>query len=72
MLSQALSADAGRDLYRYAREGDRVVLPAVLKGVSSAPSVSIDVKDAATRALKNKAEDEATSLLNRFLKKKKP
>ena len=72
VLSQALSADAGRDLYRYAREGDRVVLPAVLKGVISAPSVSIDIKDAATRALKNKAEDEATSLLNRFLKKKKP
>ena len=72
VLSQALSADAGRDLYRYAREGDRVVLPAVLKGVISAPSVSIDVKDAATRALKNKAEDEATSLLNRLLKKKKP
>ena len=59
--------------YRYAHEGDRVVLPAVVKGAISAPSVSIDVKDAASRALKNKAEDEATSLLNRFLtKKKKP
>jgi uncharacterized protein YhdP len=72
VLSQALSADAGRDLYRYAREGDRVVLPAVVKGPIGAPSVSIDLKDAATRALKNKAEEEATSFLNKLLKKKKP
>ena len=72
VLSQALSADAGRDLYRYAHEGDRVVLPAVVKGAIGAPSVSIDLKEAASRALQNKAEDEAKSLLNRFLTKKKP
>ena len=73
VLSQALSADAGRDLYRYAHEGDRVVLPAVVTGAIGAPSVSIDLKDAVSRALQNKAQDEATSLLNRFLtKKKKP
>jgi uncharacterized protein involved in outer membrane biogenesis len=71
VLSPELSAQAGRDLYRYAREGDRIVLPATIGGVLGAPSVSIDAGDAVQRAIRNKVEEEAGSLLNRLLKKKK-
>jgi AsmA protein len=69
LLSQELSAQAGRDLYRLAREGDRVVLPARITGTVSEPSVFIDVASAFQRALRNKAEDEMKSLLDRFRKR---
>jgi uncharacterized protein involved in outer membrane biogenesis len=69
LLSPELSAQAGRDLYRLAREGDRVVLPARITGTVSEPSVFIDVASALHRALRNKAEDEMKSLLDRFRKR---
>jgi hypothetical protein len=68
-LSEALSRQAGRDLYRYAREGGRIVLPAVIGGTLSEPAVSIDVASAARRALKNRIEDDARSILDRLLKR---
>jgi AsmA-like C-terminal region len=68
-LSEALSQQAGRDLYRYAREGQRIVLPATIGGTLSAPAVSIDVASAARRALKNRIEDDARSILDRLMKK---
>jgi hypothetical protein len=70
VLSKELSAQAGRDLYRLAREGERIVLPATIKGTTASPSVFIDVQAALGRALRNKAQDEFKGLLDRFLKKK--
>jgi uncharacterized protein involved in outer membrane biogenesis len=66
VLSRELSAQAGRDLYRLAREGDRVVLPATIGGTTTAPTVFIDVQAALQRALRNKAQDELKGLLDRF------
>ena len=51
LLSESLSAQAGRDLYRYARQGSRIVLPATVNGPLASPSVSLDVAAAAERAL---------------------
>jgi uncharacterized protein involved in outer membrane biogenesis len=69
VLSRELSAQAGRDLYRVAREGDRVVLPARITGTVSAPTVFVDVQAALNRALRNRAEDELKSLLDRLQKR---
>jgi len=55
-LSEALSKQAGTDLYRYAREGNRVVLPANLGGTLTMPRLTIDVGAAAKRGLKNEVE----------------
>jgi hypothetical protein len=67
-LSESLSAEAGRDLYRYARDGRRIVLPVIIGGTLSTPTATIDVAQAAGRALRNRAEDEAKSILDRLLK----
>jgi uncharacterized protein involved in outer membrane biogenesis len=69
-LSRELSAQAGRDLYRAAREGDRIVLPARITGTVAAPSVFIDVQSALKRAIVNRAQDEIKSFLNRLRKPK--
>ena len=71
MLSRELSAQAGRDLYRLAREGDRVVLPARITGTVSSPTVFVDVA-ALKRAIRNRVEDEVKSLFNRWRKAKGP
>jgi uncharacterized protein involved in outer membrane biogenesis len=55
-LSETLSAQAGTDLYRYTREGKRVVLPAVIGGTLAAPRLRIDVAAAAKRGLRNEVE----------------
>jgi uncharacterized protein involved in outer membrane biogenesis len=70
MLSRELSAQAGRDLYRLAREDDRIVLPARITGTAASPTVFIDVQAALTRALKNKVQDQLKSLFDRVIKKK--
>lgn len=69
VLSRELSAQAGRDLYRLAREGDRVVLPARITGTVSAPTVFVDVQAALGRALRNRAQDELRNLFDRLRKK---
>jgi uncharacterized protein involved in outer membrane biogenesis len=69
VLSRELSAQAGRDLYRLAREGDRIVLPARITGTVSSPSVFIDVEAALGRALRNRAQDELKSIFDRFRKR---
>jgi uncharacterized protein involved in outer membrane biogenesis len=69
MLSRELSAQAGRDLYRVAREGDRIVLPARIGGTVSSPTVVVDVQAALERAIRNKAEDELKSFLQRLGKR---
>jgi uncharacterized protein involved in outer membrane biogenesis len=70
ILSRELSAQAGRDLYRLAREDDRIVLPARITGTASSPTVFIDIQAALTRALKNKVQDQLKSLFDRVIKKK--
>jgi uncharacterized protein involved in outer membrane biogenesis len=69
ILSRELSAQAGRDLYRLAREDDRIILPARITGTVGAPTVFIDIAEAMKRALRNRAEDEIKSLFDRFRKK---
>ena len=69
VLSKELSAQAGRDLYRLAREGDRIVLPARITGPVAGPTVTVDVKAALGRALRNKVEDQIRGLLDRFRRK---
>jgi len=66
LLSEKLSAQAGTDLYRYTREGNRVVLPALIGGTLSAPRLTIDVGAAAKRGLRNEAERRLKGLLDRF------
>jgi uncharacterized protein involved in outer membrane biogenesis len=68
VLSRELSAQAGRDLYRYAREGDRIVLPARIGGTAAHPSVSIDLADALARAAKNELKKRARSFLERIIR----
>jgi hypothetical protein len=69
VLSTQLSADAGRDLYRDAREGDRVVIPLSIGGVLGAPKVTPRAGDMMQRAIRRKIEEETGSLLNRLLKR---
>jgi uncharacterized protein involved in outer membrane biogenesis len=70
ILSRELSAQAGRDLYRLAREDDRIVLPARITGTAASPTVFVDVQAALMRALKNKTQDQLKSLFDRWIKKK--
>jgi hypothetical protein len=70
VLSPELSRQAGRDLVRYAHEGDRVILPATLSGTVASPRVFIDMEQALGRALKNELERRGRSLLDRLLKRK--
>ncbi len=70
MLSRKLSQQAGRDLYRYARQGDRIILPATLSGTVASPRVFIDLEQALGRALKNELEQRGRSLLDRLLRRK--
>jgi uncharacterized protein involved in outer membrane biogenesis len=70
VLSRELSAQSGRDLYRLAREGDRVVVPAHITGSVASPSVMVDVKAALQRAIRNRAEDEIRNFFNRLGKPK--
>jgi hypothetical protein len=68
VLSPELSAQAGRDLYRYASEGNRIVLPGRITGTAAHPSVTIDMAEAVQRALKNTIKQRAKSWLDRIIK----
>ncbi len=70
ILSRELSAQAGRDLYRLAREGERIVLPARIGGTVASPTIFVDVQSALERAIRNRAEDEVKSLFDRLRKKR--
>lgn len=67
-LSEALSAQAGTDLMRYTREGNRVVLPAVIGGTLKTPRLTIDVAAAAKRGLRNEVERRIKGLFDGFRK----
>ena len=68
-LSEALSAQAGRDLARYTREGNRIVLPATIGGTLSSPRISIDAAAAVQRGLRNEIQRRLGDLLDQFRKK---
>jgi uncharacterized protein involved in outer membrane biogenesis len=65
VLSEALSAQAGRDLYRYTRSGNRIVLPAVIAGTLAQPRVRIDAGAAVRRGLRNEVERRLQDLFER-------
>ena len=58
---------ADTDLYRYTQEGGRVTLPATVSGPLANLSVQIDVAQAATRALRNRATEELNKAIERNL-----
>lgn len=62
-LSEALSARAGTDLARYTREGNRIVLPAVIGGTLTSPRVTIDAGAAAKRGLRNEVQRRLKDIL---------
>jgi uncharacterized protein involved in outer membrane biogenesis len=66
-LSEALSRQAGTDLVRYTQEGGRVTLPVTVSGPIDRLAVRIDVRDAAARAIRNKAAEEAQKLIDKKL-----
>ena len=65
-LSEELSAQAGTDLSRYTREGNRIVLPATIRGTLGAPQLSIDAGAAIERGLRNEVERRLKGLLEQF------
>ena len=62
-LSEALSAQAGTDLARFTREGNRVLLPAVIGGTLDTPRVTIDAGAAARRGLRNEVQRRLKGIL---------
>jgi uncharacterized protein involved in outer membrane biogenesis len=68
-LSEALSREAGTDLYRYAQEGGRVTLPVTVSGPIQRLAVRVDLADAAKRAIRNRATEEINKALERNLPK---
>lgn len=71
-LSEALSAQAGNDLQRFTREGNRVVLPANLGGTLENPRVTIDAAAALKRGLRNEVGQRLKGLLDRFSAPREP
>ncbi len=65
-LSEELSKQAGTDLIRFTREGNRVVLPARIGGTMAAPRLTIDAAAAAKRGLRNEVERRLKGLLEQF------
>ncbi|HEX7085709.1 MAG TPA: AsmA family protein [Vicinamibacterales bacterium] len=66
-LSEALSKQAGTDLYRYAQEGGRVTLPVTVTGPIQDLAVTVDVTGAARRAIRNRAIEETKKAIERNL-----
>jgi AsmA-like protein len=64
-LSEALSRQAGTDLYRYTQEGGRVTVPVTVTGPIDRLSVRVAVGDVALRALRNRAIEEARKAIER-------
>jgi uncharacterized protein involved in outer membrane biogenesis len=65
-LSEELSKQAGTDLIRFTREGNRVVLPARLGGTIASPRVTIDAAAAAKRGLRNEVQRRLKGILGAF------
>lgn len=56
VLSESLSAQAGTDLARLTREGNRIVLPATIGGTLNQPRINIDAAETLQRGLKNELQ----------------
>jgi uncharacterized protein involved in outer membrane biogenesis len=65
-LSEELSKQAGTDLLRFTREGNRVVLPARMAGTIAAPRIAIDAAAAAKRGLRNEVQRRLKGILEGF------
>jgi uncharacterized protein involved in outer membrane biogenesis len=65
-LSEELSKQAGTDLARFTREGNRIILPAKIGGTIAAPRITIDAAAAAKRGLKNEVERRLKGILDGF------
>ena len=65
-LSEELSKQAGTDLVRYTREGNRVVLPAKIGGTIESPRITIDAAAAARRGLRNEMQRRLKGILGGF------
>jgi hypothetical protein len=65
MLSEALSSQAGTDLLRYTREGNRVLLPATLGGTLESPRLSINAAAALRRGVENEIGEGLKGLFGR-------
>ena len=63
-LSEALSQQAGTDLFRYTHEGNRIVLPAKLGGTAGHPRLTIDAAAAVQRGLKNEIQRRLGNFLD--------
>ena len=66
VLSERLSAQAGTDLYRFTRSGNRVVLPAIVSGTLGQPRILIDTAAAVRRGLRNEVERRLQDLFERI------
>jgi len=71
-LSEALTKQAGTDLARYTREGNRVVLPAIIGGTLGAPRINIDAAAAVQRGLRNELQRRLGDLLDQFKRAQEP
>jgi|SRR5688572_43033 len=65
-LSEELSKQAGTDLIRFTREGNRVVLPGRISGTMAAPRLTIDAAAAAKRGLRNEMQRRLKGFLEGF------
>lgn len=65
-LSEELTAQAGTDLRKYTREGNRIVLPARIGGTLSAPRLTIDAARALERGLHNEIQRRLEGILGGF------
>ncbi len=64
VLSEALSAQPGRDLFRYARTGTRIVLPGTVGGTLEEPRIGFDTAAAARQAIGNEIQRRLSDLLD--------
>ena len=64
VVSEALSAQAGTAVFRYAQTGNRIVLPAAIAGTLGRPQVRFDTGAAVRRAVGNEIERRLRDLLD--------
>jgi uncharacterized protein involved in outer membrane biogenesis len=65
-LSEELSKQAGTDLVRFTREGNRVMLPGKIGGTIDTPRITIDAAAAAKRGIRNEVERRLKGILDGF------
>jgi len=75
-LSEALTAQAGRDLVRYTADANRVTVPVTVTGPVSAPRVNVDagavLRRAAENEMKSQIKKRTEGLFDRLTGRKKP